>query len=146
MKIKFDFVTNSSSTSFTGYGIKIKYVPESLWHPIYDYFKKSDRYHNMRKIECFEEFVLSTINEIFYDFIEDHKLIARYCCETEEIFIGLYARGQYNCRTGEYIYEDCSSDINIIKEIFELMFKETNAVDFKEFCNKIEYIDKEWYE
>ncbi len=42
MKIKFGFVTNSSSTSFVGYGIKLKNVPERLWHFLYDYAKEHD--------------------------------------------------------------------------------------------------------
>lgn len=141
MKVKFDYVTNSSSTSFTGYGIKIEYVPESLWHPIYDYFKKSDKLNT-----SFEEFIFhGNLNETFDEFMSEHGLVVRFCCETDELFIGLYAKGQYDCETGKYIYEDCSGDIEIIKNIFELMFKETHAVNFKEFCDKIEFIDKEWY-
>lgn len=144
MKIKFDYVTNSSSTSFTGYGIKLKFIPERLWHPIYEYYKKSDNYDG----ECFEEFILEGfLNETFDSFISDHGLVLRYCRETDELFLGLYARGRYNPETGKCVYdEDCSKDADTIREMFQLMFKETAAVDFREFCDRVEFIDQTWYE
>lgn len=142
MKIKFDYVTNSSSTSFTGYGIKLKWIPERLWHPMYEYFKKSEEYDG----ECFEKFILEgIITKTFDDFIDDHGLVVRYCCETEELFIGIYAKGWYDLTTQKYICEDICKDLDKIKEIFGLMFRETASIDFMEFCDKIEFIDKEWY-
>lgn len=143
MRIKFDYVTNSSSTSFTGYGIKLKVIPERLWHPVYEYYKKSDRFDD----KCFEEFILEGyLNETFDDFISDHGLVLRYCRETGELFLGLYARGKYDPETRKCVYEECSKDIDVIKQIFESIYQEIGSTVFVELCDEIEFIDKTWYE
>jgi hypothetical protein len=147
MKIKFDYVTNSSSTSFTGYGIKLKFVPERLWHLLYDY-AKNNKEHNYHMIESdsFEEFVLGgPMIEVFQDFLNDYHLDIRYCSESNEWFIGLYSHETYDARTGKRIVEKHDEDIEKIKSIFKSLFLETAIVDFSEFNNKIEFIDEEWY-
>jgi len=142
MKIKFDYVTNSSSTSFTGYGIKLKFVPERLWHLLYNY-AKNNKEHNY---PTFEEFVLGgPMIEAFQDFLNDNHLGIQYCDESNEWFIGLYSHETYDAKTGKRVVEKHDEDIEKIKSIFKSLFLETTIVDFSEFNNKIEFIDEEWY-
>lgn len=148
MKIKFDYVTNSSSTSFTGYGIILKIIPERLWHFLYDYAIKHDKENNYYMEDTqFEEFVLGgKMINVFQDFISDCGLSVRYCDESDEYFIGIYSRDTYDAMTGERIVYKNDKDPDKLKEIFKSLFLETAIVDFNEMIEKIEFIDKEWYE
>jgi len=148
MKIKFDYVTNSSSTSFTGYGIKLKNIPERLWHLLYNYAKAHNEENNYDMEDMnFEEFVLNgRIGGVFQDFIEDFNLNIKYCQEESVFFIGIKERGHYDVKIKKYIYDESTRNPEKVKEIFKVLFSETAIVDFNEMIEKIEFIDKEWYQ
>lgn len=93
MKRKLDFITNSSSTSYIGFGIELNVLPEKTWRKIYE-FAVEDKHTDYYKDMPFDEFVFDghLKNYVLSDIIDECNL---QCTPCEGVYIiGIFQRDE----------------------------------------------------
>jgi len=133
MKIKNDFVTNSSSTSFVGWGVTcdgFSDLPEIFKKALYE--KCREDYDNINF--TFEEFKENLgkydWSEYIYDVIKDTHLQARTRPYSDDVYIAI--------KPSNRDVQDMT-----INQIIKLAEKELNELGFN---NGVYYMAEAWYD
>ena len=129
MKFKNCFVTNSSSVSFIGWGIKIKeYFPAKTWKKIYELVAKSDCYYKNRPFECF--ILDGHFDDSIYGSIEGTDLTCHLDGDKNIYYVGLE----------DFQSEEKEKTIQKLKD-------ELKRIGFEDKdMEKIEYINEMWHD
>lgn len=139
MKIKMDFVTNSSSTSFCGWGIIVEGfydLPEKIRKKIYgDYVDCTTKKYPGDKILSYEEF-------------EEHPNKNGWDSHLQDLLKGTHMDVGIDCRYDYIMYIGISPDnedvqdmtINQIKKLSEKELREIGLED------GVSFIEEGWYD
>lgn len=133
MKIKHDYVTNSSTTCFCGWGIQlgyfINYLPEKIKREMYDDYVGCQKRQNYEELS-YEDFLEDDDVEIIdflYRFVSKENLSIESYYDADIILIGTTAGDAPKNKTINEIIEDTQTKLD------ELGFDQ-----------KVEYIEEAW--
>ena len=133
MKIKHDYITNSSTTCFCGWGIQLDYIieclPEKIKREMYNEYVEYQEIYKREKIP-YEDFLEDDDVEIIdflYRFISKENLSIESYYDADIILIGTTAGHAPKNKTINEIIEDTQIKLN------ELGFDQ-----------KVEYIEEAW--
>lgn len=131
MKIKKDFITNSSSTSFVAYGITKEFDDfrknNVLLKELYKLYKED---HEDVSFEEFKDLDNYILYEYFDSYMYKREFILSYASQYESDVV--YIDGSF----------DKMKDDETLREFKQKILEELNKIGFK--VDKLEYIEESW--